>query len=60
MKVRFYIDLNIREGGIERVNELHGKLMDAIMDVLIEEKVQAGDGLRAVELRGAEHEKKKS
>ena len=57
MKVRFYLDLNIREGGIERVNELHGKLMDAIMDVLIEEKVQAGDGLRAVELR-AEHEKK--
>lgn len=60
MKVRFYIDLNIREGGIERVNELHGKLMDAIMDVLIEEKVQAGDGLRAVELRRAENEKKKS
>lgn len=60
MKVRFYLDLNIREGGIERVNELHGKLMDAIMDVLIEEKVQAVDGLRAVELRGAENEKKKS
>lgn len=57
MKVRFYIDLNIREGGIERVNELHGKLMDAIADVLIEEKMQAVDGLRAVELRG-EHEKK--
>lgn len=60
MKVRFYIDLNIREGGIERVNELHGKLMDAIMDVLIEEKMQAVDGLRAVELRRAENEKKKS
>ena len=60
MKVRFYIDLNIREGGIERVNELHGKLMDAIADVLIEEKMQAVDGLRAVELRGAENEKKKS
>ena len=60
MKVRFYIDLNIGEGGIERVNELHGKLMDAIMDVLIEEKMQAVDGLRAVELRRAEHEKKKS
>ena len=59
MKVRFYIDLNIREGGIERVNELHGKLMDAIADVLIEEKMQAVDGLRAVELRGVEHEKKK-
>lgn len=58
MTVRFYIDLNIREGGIERVNELHGKLMDAIADVLIEEKMQAVDGLRAVELRGAEHEKK--
>lgn len=60
MKVRFYIDLNIGEGGIERVNELHGKLMDAIMDVLIEEKMQAVDGLRAVELRRAENEKKKS
>lgn len=60
MKVRFYIDLNIREGGIERVNELHGKLMDAIADVLIEEKMQAVGGLRAVELRGAENEKKKS
>lgn len=57
MKIRFYIDLNIKEGGIERVNELHGKLMDAIADVLIEEKMQAVDGLRAVELR-AEHEKK--
>ena len=60
MKVRFYIDLNIGEGGIERVNELHGKLMDAIADVLIEEKMQAVDGLRAVELRREEHEKKKS
>ena len=60
MKVRFYIDLNIREGGIERVNELHGKLMDAIADVLIEEKMQAVDGLRAVELRVSENEKKKS
>ena len=60
MKVRFYIDLNIRDGGSERVNELHGKLMDAIADVLIEEKMQAVDGLRAVELRRAENEKKKS
>ena len=60
MKIRFYIDLNIGEGGIERVNELHGKLMDAIADVRIEEKRQAVDGLRAVELRRAENEKKKS
>ena len=42
------------------MNELHGKLMDAIADVLIEEKMQAVDGLRAVELRRAENEKKKS
>lgn len=54
MRIRLSMDIDINRGGIAYATELHGKVLDALMDVFREEGIMPVDGLKMRELQPGE------